>query len=160
MEDLARMQGRSRPFARRWLLLRKTCTFRNVDSAGDAWHQLTSVVRVTDGIQFPLIAHPNGSPTLPTKDSFLIYPRSRHLPFGHIVIITEVGRDYIRIAEQNYRFHHWSGNYARQIPMIFRDGGYHINDRYKIGGWMEIVDNGLLQPLDESALEIVRRQQR
>jgi hypothetical protein len=147
-------------YARRWLLIRKTCIFRNIGCASDAWHELSNIERVTDGKKFPLIAHSNGSAILPKKDSFLIYPRSRALPFGHIAIITEVGRDYIRIAEQNYRFHRWSGNYARQIPMAFKHGGYYIKDHYTINGWMEIIDNEQLQPLDDSALEIIRLQQR
>jgi hypothetical protein len=146
-------------FARRWLLLRKTCTFRSIGTAADAWNELSNIERVIDGKKFPLIAHSNGSSVLPKKDSLLIYPRCRDLPFGHIAIITDVGRDYIRIAEQNYRFHRWSGNYARQISVKFHDGGYHIKDHYKINGWMEIVDNEQLQPLDEFALEIIRLQQ-
>jgi len=147
-------------FARRWLLLRKTCTFRSIGSAADAWHELSNIERVIDGKKFPLIAHSNGSSVLPKKDSLLIYPRCRDLPFGHIAIITDVGRDYIRIAEQNYRFHHWSSNYARQIPMIVKNGEFYLKDHYKISGWMEIVENEQLQPLDESSLEIIRMQQR
>ncbi|CAF1070016.1 unnamed protein product [Adineta ricciae] len=143
-------------YARRWLLIRKTCTFKSVPSAAHAWHELSHVERLTDGKRFPLIAHSNGSPSAPKKDSFLIYSHCRDLPFGHIAVITDVGHDYIRIAEQNYRFHRWSGNYARQIPMVFRDGGYYLHDRYRIDGWMEIADNGQLQPLDESSLEIIR----
>jgi len=145
-------------FARRWLLLRKTCIFRSIGSAGDIWHELSFIERVTDGKKFPLIAHANGSSIFPKKDSLLIYPRSRALPFGHIAIITEVGRDYIRIAEQNYRFHRWSGNYAGQLPMKFHYGGYFIKDHYKIDGWMEIFDNDQLQPLDEFILEMIRLQ--
>lgn len=147
-------------FARRWLLLRKTCIFRNIGSASDAWQDLPSIERVTDGRKFPLIAHLNGSSVMPKKDSLLIYPRCRDLPFGHIAIITDVTRDGIRIGEQNYHFHRWSGNYARQIPMKFKDGGYQLKDRYAIIGWMEIVDNEQLQPFDETALEIIRMQQR
>ncbi|CAF1307818.1 unnamed protein product [Rotaria magnacalcarata] len=146
-------------FARRWLLIRKTCIFRNIGSASDAWHELSTIERVTDGKKFPLKAHSNGSSTLPKKDSFLIYPRCRDLPFGHIAIITDVGHNYIRIAEQNYRFHHWSGNYARQIPMVLKDGGYYLKDHYKISGWMEILDNEHLQPLDELTLEALRNAQ-
>jgi hypothetical protein len=147
-------------FARRWLLLRKTCIFRAIGTAADIWDELSYIERVTDGQKFPLIAHKNGSSILPKKDSLLIYPRCRGLPFGHIAIITEVGRDYIRIAEQNYHFHRWSGNYARQIPIKHKDGGFYIKDHYPINGWMEIVDHGQLQPLDESALAIIRMQQR
>ncbi|CAF1234098.1 unnamed protein product [Rotaria sp. Silwood1] len=147
-------------FARRWLLLRKTCIFKSIGSAADAWHELSSIERVTDGKKIPLIARSNGSSTLPKKDSLLIYPRCRDLPFGHIAIITEVGSNYIRIAEQNYRFHRWSGNYARQIAMVVKDGECYLKDYYKISGWMEIAGNEELQALGESALEIIRMQQR
>ena len=137
-------------FARRWLLLRKACIFRNVRTAADVWRELSDIERVTDGKKFSLISHSNGSSVMPKKNSFLIYPRCRDLPCGHIAIITEVGNNYIRIAEQNYRFHRWAGNYARQLEMTFRDGGYYLRDYYKIRGWMEIADNECLRPLDES----------
>ena len=147
-------------YARRWLLLRKTCIFRSIGSAADAWRELKSVERVTDGQTFPLIAHANGSAVFPKKDSLLIYSRCRDLPFGHIAVITDVGRDAIRIAEQNYYFRPWQGNYARQIPIKYDNGGFYLKDRYKIDGWMEIVHNDRLQPLDESAVEMIRRRQR
>ena len=147
-------------FARRWLILRKTCTFRSINTAADIWDDVSKIERVTDGRPFPLIAHANGSSSRPRVDSILIYPRCRDLPFGHIAIITEVGPDYIRIAEQNYRFHRWSGNYARQISMVVKHGEHHLRDHYKISGWMDIAHNGELQPLDEYAVQAIRMQQR
>ena len=147
-------------YARRWLLLRKTCIFRNISTAADIWHDLTYIERVTDGKKIPLIAHPNGSAERPRREAMLIYPRCRDLPFGHVAIITEVGPDFVRIAEQNYRFHRWSGDYARQIPLVKKDGQYYIRDRYTISGWMEVADQGELQPLDQEALEIIRAQRR
>jgi trypanothione synthetase/amidase len=145
-------------FARRWLLIRKACVFRNIGSASDIWQDLTSVERVTDGRRFPLIAHANGS-SMPKKDTLLVYPRCRDLPYGHVAIITDVGRDFICIAEQNYRFHRWSSNYARQIPMMIKDGKYHLQDRYKISGWMEIDGDERLRPLDDEALNVIRHRQ-
>jgi trypanothione synthetase/amidase len=147
-------------FARRWLLLRKTCIFRSIPSASDMWTELTHLERVTDGEQIPLIAHPNRSPTMPTRDSILIYPRSHHLPFGHVAIITDVGPNYIRVAEQNYRFHRWSGDYARQIPIEYRNGQYFLHDTYKISGWLEIAGNEQLKPLDTDAVQVLRSRQR
>ena len=115
-------------YARRWLLLRKGCVFKNIRHAADIWSQSTYVERVTDGKQFPLKAHPNGSPTLPIIDSFLNYSRSTEQPFGHIALICEVGPDYIRIAEQNNEFHYWREGYARQLQIIQRDGLYYTED--------------------------------
>ena len=136
-------------YARRWLLLRKGCVFKNVRHAADIWTQLTSVERVTDGEHFPLKAHPNGSPTMPNAGSFLIYCRCEEQPVGHIAVICEVGSDYVRIAEQNNKFHYWEGGYARQLSMICKDGLYFIEDEDPIYGWMEIEDNNQLKPLDE-----------
>lgn len=147
-------------FARRWLLIRKTAIFRNIGSASDIWHDLTHVERVTDGKKFPLIAHPNGSSERPKRGTLLIYARCRDLPFGHVAIITDVGSDFVRIAEQNYRFHRWTSDYARQISLVKQDGGYHIRDRYRISGWMEIADQGELQPLDQQAVDIIQSQRR
>ena len=147
-------------YARRWLLLRKTCVFRNIGSACDIWHELTHLERVTDGKLIPLIAHPNGSSTKPMKDSILIYARGSGLPFGHVAIITEVGPDYIRIAEQNYRFHRWPKNYARQLPITARNGEYFVRDSYRISGWMEIAGDEQLRPLDDDAVQVLRAQRR
>jgi trypanothione synthetase/amidase len=121
-------------YARRWLLLRKSCTFKNVRHAADIWTEITYVERVSDGEHFPLKAHPNGSPTLPKIDSFLIYSRCTEQPVGHIAVICEVGPNYIGIAEQNNKFHYWDGEYARQIPMIYKDGLYYIEDEDPIYG--------------------------
>ena len=147
-------------YARRWLLLRKTCTFRSIPTAGDMWTDLRYLERVTDGQKIPLVTHANGSSTKPMKDSILIYPRSQHLPFGHVAIITDVGTDYVRIAEQNFRFHSWPSNYARQIPITYEQGRYFLRDRYRISGWMEIAGNEHLHPLDDDAVEVLRSRQR
>ncbi|CAF3882401.1 unnamed protein product [Adineta steineri] len=136
-------------YARRWLLLRKGCIFKPIDCAANIWTELTSVERVTDGQHFPLTAHPNGSPLLPQCGSFLIYPRSKEQPVGHIAVICDVGPDYIRIAEQNNKFHYWIDDYARQIPVIYKDGLYYVEDKEQISGWMETEDNDQLKPLDE-----------
>ncbi|CAF1100836.1 unnamed protein product [Rotaria sordida] len=136
-------------YARRWLLLRKGCVFKNIRCAADIWTQLNNVERVNDGQRFSLKAYPNGSPTIPKPDSFLIYSRSEEQPVGHIAIICDVGPDYIRIAEQNNKFHYWVDDYARQIQLIYKDGLYYVEDEDPIYGWMEIEDNNQLIPLDE-----------
>ncbi|CAF1084637.1 unnamed protein product [Adineta steineri] len=148
-------------YARRWLLLRKSCIFKNIRFAADIWESLTYVERVTDGKHFPLKPHPNGSPTLPKIDTFLIYAISTEQPVGHIAVICDVGPNYIRIAEQNNKFHYWNGEYAREIPMIQKDGLYYLEDEDIIYGWMEIEDdNNELKPLDESVINTIHPQYR
>ncbi|CAF3542170.1 unnamed protein product [Rotaria sp. Silwood2] len=51
-------------FARRWLLMRKSCIFPPVPHAADMWHDLKFVERVTDGKKFPLKLFPNGNSSL------------------------------------------------------------------------------------------------
>ncbi|CAF0904380.1 unnamed protein product [Didymodactylos carnosus] len=145
-------------FARRWILMRKSCVFKNIDCAADIWNELTTVERVIDGQHFPLTAHPNGSPQKPQIDTLLIYPRSTEQPFGHISVICEVVPGFVRVAEQNHMFHYWSDNYAREIPLVFKNGGYYIEDEDEICGWIEIEDSHQLQPLDESKMDAVLQQ--
>lgn len=140
-------------FARRWLLLRKSCIFRDIGSACDIWHSVQYIERVTDGQRFSLRLVPNGSEESPTKDSILIYHRSRKMPFGHVAIITNVEPSYVYIAEQNNLYNYWPGDYARREPLRFENGRYYIDDEHKIYGWMEIQDNDHLQPFDESSKE-------
>jgi hypothetical protein len=137
-------------FARRWLLIRKSCTFKDVPCACNIWADVSHIERVTDGQQFRLRPVANGSPEPPKKDSLLIYTRSLRMPFGHVAIITDVISDYVHIAEQNNLYNYWSGDYARRAPLRFENGRYYIDDQDKIYGWMEIEDNGQLQPFDES----------
>src|SRR4051794_5089245 len=63
-------------FARRWLLLRKSCVFKDIPCACDIWSDVPYIERVTDGQQFPLRRVANGSSEPPKKDSLLIYKRS------------------------------------------------------------------------------------
>lgn len=145
-------------FARRWLLMRKTCVFPNIPQAADLWSQLKTVERVTDGRQFPLIFHRNGSSVKPIRDSLLVYPRSSDLPHGHVAIICDVLPNFIRVAEQNYEYYNWSNNYSREIPIVYKNNGYYIEDEHEVYGWIEIEDIEQLEPLDERKLDLILKQ--
>ncbi|CAF0718212.1 unnamed protein product [Adineta steineri] len=145
-------------FARRWLLMRKSCIFPPIPCAADMWNDLKYVECVTDGKKFPLKFYANGSPHKPTRNSILIYPRADELPFGHVAIICDIVPDFIRIAEQNYIYHSWSDDYAREIPLVIKDDCYYIQDEDNICGWIEIDDNNELQPLDETKLDLILKE--
>ncbi|CAF1351055.1 unnamed protein product [Adineta ricciae] len=146
-------------FARRWLLMRKSCIFSGIPyAAADIWTKLQALERVTDGKQIPLIAHLNGTSDKPKRDSLLIYPRSPALPFGHVAIICDVVPGYIRIAEQNYEYYNWSDDYSREIPLRFENNCYYIEDQHEVYGWMEIDDIENLEPLDETKLDLILKQ--
>ena len=142
-------------FSRRWLLLRKSSIFPPIRHAADMWTQLTYVERVTDGKQFPIKMHPNGSTEPPKIDSLLIYERNEELPFGHVAVICETDSNSIRIAEQNFIYHRWSSHYAREIPIVFKENGYYLEDKDPILGWIEIEDQNDIQPLDQTKLELI-----
>ena len=142
-------------FARRWLLLQCSCTFPSVADAAEMWLEITHVERVTDGQHLPVKKHPNGSSTKPKCGAFLLYPRGEEIPFGHIAVICQVGENFIRVVEQNYQFRYWRGDFSREIPMIYRDGGYFLEDYYQIYGWMDIINQHELTPLDLSNLDNV-----
>ncbi|CAF3518297.1 unnamed protein product [Rotaria socialis] len=143
-------------YARRWLFIRKGCTFADVYSANDMWYKLSYVEQVVDGKRFPLKTYPNGSPTKPKTESLIIYERNSKLPFGHVAVIVDVVPGYIRVAEQNYYYYYWSNSYARQIPLAYKNGRYYIEDHDRIYGWMEVQDNNhQLKPLDAATIKII-----
>lgn len=140
-------------YARRWTYLRKGAIFSSVDGANQIWDQLKYVEQVTDKQQFPLKQHPNGSPNLPLRNSYLIYPIQRDMPYGHVAIIVGVLPNAIRVAEQNFYFHYWNSSYAREIPVVKRNHLFYINDTYEVFGWLEIDDKNQLKPLTQLTAE-------
>ena len=136
-------------YARRWTFLRKSSIFESVRGANDMWNQLKYIERVTDKKKFPLKQHFNGSPKPPVNESYLIYPIQKDMPYGHVAIIVDVLSNAIRIAEQNFYFHYWSNNYARQISVVFKNELYYVEDQYEVYGWMEIDDSQQLKPLNQ-----------
>ncbi|CAF1584421.1 unnamed protein product, partial [Rotaria sordida] len=66
-------------------------------------------------------------------------------------------KNSIRIAEQNFYFTYWKDNYAREIPFIYKNGLYYIEDEYKIYGWLEIDDSKeQLKPLNKLTIEKIQ----
>ena len=145
-------------FARRWLLIRKGCTFRDIPCACNIWADVPYIERVTDGQNFRLHPVRNGSPEPPKKDSLLIYSRNHKMPYGHVAIITDVTSDSVYIAEQNNLYHYWPGNYARQEALRFYNGLYYIDDEDPIIGWMEIENNHQLTPFEEANIANILEQ--
>ena len=135
-------------YARRWLFIRKGCVFDSVDAAVDMWTQLKTIQRVVDGKCFNLKTHANGSTSPPKNESLLIYQRSQpDMPYGHVSVIVDVTATYIRVAEENYHFYYWTGNYSRQIPYSVVNGSYYLQDTYTIHGWMSVEDNNETKPI-------------
>lgn len=127
-------------YARRWLILRKGCTFKNVGNACDMWKEINEIERLTDGKKFLLRCIENGSERPPKIGSLLIYPRSFRMPFGHVAVITGVVDGFVHISEQNHLFQSWETDFARRAALNCRDGRFFIDDTDPLFGWLEIDD--------------------
>jgi len=112
-------------FARRWLYVNLGYVFDDIAMAYDIFN-LRSVLVVADGSRLPLRSFRNGSKRYPQPGGLLIWDEGGEFETtGHVAVITEVGTDYIRIAEQNYRNYLWPNgqNYSRQINAKIADSG-------------------------------------
>ncbi|CAF4106983.1 unnamed protein product [Rotaria sordida] len=144
-------------YARRWTFFRKSSIFESVVGANDIWNQIKYIERIIDKEKFPLKKHFNGSPNPPINETYLIYPIQKDMPYGHISVIVDVLKNSIRIAEQNFYFTYWKDNYAREIPFVYKNGLYYIEDEYEIYGWLEIDDSKeQLKPLNKLTIEKIQ----
>lgn len=130
-------------YARRWLIISHDLTFASIPCASDIWH--LSTLESTEYYPFtysvPFNRVPNGSKCAPIQGSVLIYKRvDVENPVGHVAIITEVGKDFILVSEQNWDNDFWPGNYSRKVPLDVTDGVYTIKDELPILGWMVYQD--------------------
>lgn len=115
-------------FARRWLLEKKGLILPDIPWAAHIFN-MKEVHDAATGESVVIQANLNGQTTKPEVDTLLIYPTTDHSPVGHVAAIVEVGDDYVRIADQNHRFHKWEGNYSAQLRLTFVDGKYTIVDK-------------------------------
>jgi glutathionylspermidine amidase/synthetase len=146
-------------YARRWLFIRTGCVFQSIDGAADIWNQVINVQRVVDKKCFPIKTYPNGSPNPPKNESLIIYSRATpDMPDGHVAVIVDIVPGFLHVAEENLNFYYWSSTYARQIPLVVKNGSYYIEDVYRIDGWMSVEDNNQLKPLDQSTINTIIKQ--
>ncbi|AIN99564.1 trypanothione synthetase, putative [Leishmania panamensis] len=114
-------------FARRWLLVRKGLVLPNVNWACHIF-QLKEVRDAATAEGFAVLKVCNGTERKPEADTLLIYSSTDACPVGHISVITEVGDDYVCVADQNYRFHKWESSYAYRLKLEHKDGIWTIID--------------------------------
>lgn len=122
-------------YARRWLIQNRGLTFGDVDVAADIW-RLTELKRVNDQSDVALTKFENGAIQPLKAGDLLIYGRE-YLGTGHTAIVLQVDRKHgiVRVAEQNFKNKRWSGQYARTIQFVRKEGRYWLLDAY-ILGWM------------------------
>jgi hypothetical protein len=121
-------------FARRWLLDNMGVVYGDVDTASDIWGKISFVIRVADGRRLPLQSFINGSSVPPATGDLLVYAKE-YLGTGHVAVVTEVdlAKGRIKVAEQNFLNRPWPGNFARQIDVVSKSGGYWVLDPYLLG---------------------------
>ena len=135
-------------FARRWLYLTRGVIFDEVAMAYDIFR--LPYLRSVHGIsRLPLRSFRNGSLHRPEVGGLLVWNEGGHFTTtGHVAIITEVGEDYVRIAEQNFSHHRWPAGqgYSRELNMaVTGNGGYEIDgggDGASILGWVLQTGDG------------------
>ncbi|KAG5501073.1 hypothetical protein GH5_04666 [Leishmania sp. Ghana 2012 LV757] len=114
-------------FARRWLLRRKGLLLPDVNWACHIF-QLKAVRDAATAEDFAVQIVRNGTKAKPEADTLLIYPSSETSVVGHVGVITEVGNDYVCVADQNYRFHKWESSYAYKLKLEHKDGIWTVID--------------------------------
>lgn len=114
-------------FARRWLLERKALVLPDVNWACHIF-QLKEVHDAATAEDFSVLAVRNGTAEKPVADTLLIYPSCETNVVGHVGAITEVGDDYVCVADQNYRFHKWETSHAYKLRLEHKDGIWTIID--------------------------------
>ena len=117
-------------FARRWLLERKGLLLPEVHFAAHIAY-LTEVHQASDLTPVPITVHINGSAVRPLPDTLIVYPSHRENFVGHVGVITEVGADFVSVADQNRLFHSWGDKpYSARYPLLFdpENGNYTIDD--------------------------------
>lgn len=76
----------------------------------------------------------NGSSTRPQADDLIVFGAASFNKFGHVAIISEVGDDYVEIAQQNPGVNNPS---RAKYQMINNNGRYRIVNQY-VDGWLRL----------------------
>nr|AAO00721.1 trypanothione synthetase [Trypanosoma brucei brucei] len=127
-------------FARRWLYEAKGLVLPDVNWAAHIF-DLTEVHDASTATPVPCVKVSNGTAAKPVADSLLIYAVNEDAPWGHVAVITEVGDKWVRIADQNHRFHKWKGTYSAELLLKHEGGVWTVEDHAAEGifvplGWV------------------------
>jgi hypothetical protein len=125
-------------FARRWLLERKGLVLPLYFFAAHIIYG-KEVATLDDQRVEALVVRNGHSTEPPEADSLIIYPSTRKNVVGHVGVITHVGLDFVRVADQNRYFHYWGDkDYSAEFPLVKRsDGTYVIEDPDgQCSGWI------------------------
>lgn len=129
-------------FARRFLVSVAGLTFRDVHMAYEIF-DITNFCKVSDGSDVPVERCPNGGKTMPVFGSLIIWaPKGYFRHTGHVAVVVEVEKNYVRVAEQNVTDAKWPGgrNYARELTATTSaDGSFVLQEELRqaeVIGWV------------------------
>jgi hypothetical protein len=102
-------------FVRRFLIETRGITFESVPNAYNMWN-LSTFYRDPKGSPV-VIKKIEAGKSLPEKDDILVWDINiRNSGTGHTAIVTDVDKEYVYLAEQNWKNEEWGGNsYGRRI---------------------------------------------
>lgn len=130
-------------YARRWLISVKNLTFPALPCASDIWH-LNQVSDIYSENSVKLLRIQNGAKCPPEPGDLLIYAKNPTAPYGHVAVVVSVGKDYIKIAEQNWDNEIWPGDYARKVKVVKAvHEVFVVDEGYAVTGWMRYQDQGV-----------------
>jgi glutathionylspermidine amidase/synthetase len=113
-------------FARRYLIQVNNITFDAVDNAYDIFN--LNNFKTLNSVNIPIQKYSNGSNILPHIGSLIIWSKDVDIKeTGHVAVVTDVTKNYIKIAEQNYD----NKNYSRKIYI-----NNNILDSMHLLGWI------------------------
>jgi glutathionylspermidine amidase/synthetase len=134
-------------FARRWLYLNYGYVFDDIAMAYDIF-RLSTVRVVNENRLLPLRSFRNGSKRAPEPGCLLVWDEGGEFETtGHVAIVTEVTRDYVRVVEQNVGDREWPAgqNYSRQLKAkTTHEGDYWVECSFgnaEILGWVVQTDD-------------------
>ncbi|MDH3418796.1 MAG: bifunctional glutathionylspermidine amidase/synthase [Gammaproteobacteria bacterium] len=134
-------------FARRWLYVNYGYVFDDIAMAYDIF-RLETVRVVRENRLLPLRSFRNGAKRPPEPGCLLIWEEGGEFETtGHVAIVTEVTREYVRIVEQNVGDRVWPAgqNYSREIKAeATSDGHYWLECSFgdaTILGWTIQTDD-------------------
>lgn len=79
-----------------------------------------------------LIQYKNGEDEKPKEDDLLVFTDTT---YGHVVIVSEVGDDYIEVIQQNM------GTTSRdKFDLIYEDGKYYVTGKRDATCWLRIKE--------------------
>ena len=143
-------------FIRRWLIIRYSITFQELDTAYKIFDlPYMKFSNLITGENISYIKYYNGSigNLLPKVGTIIIWDKFGEHIYGHCAIVIKVDENYIYISEQNWDNKQWNKAYSRKIPYrlgLLNSVSIIDNNPYNVPllGWISLdnLDKNIFYP--------------